>query len=63
MAGLGGGPAADGQANNGHDTESAATATPSTSAAPVSTLTHGCVLLQVQVQALVGAVVGLLQQA
>ena len=41
VAGLGGGPAADGQANNGHDTESAATATPSTSAAPVSTPTHG----------------------
>ena len=41
VARLGGGPAADGQANNGHDTESAATATPSTSAAPVSTPTHG----------------------
>ena len=40
VAGLGGGPAADGQPNNGHDTESAATATPSTSAASVSTLTR-----------------------
>ncbi|KAF3958777.1 hypothetical protein CMV_016349 [Castanea mollissima] len=34
LAGLGGGPAANGEANNGHETESAATATPSTSAAP-----------------------------
>ena len=41
VAGIGGGPAANGQANNGHETEPAATATPSTSAAPVSTPTHG----------------------
>ena len=41
VAGLGGGPAADGQANNGHDTESTATTTPSTSAAPISTPTRG----------------------
>ena len=41
MAGLGGGPAANGQANNGHKTKSTATATPSTSAAPISTLTRG----------------------
>ena len=41
VAGLGGGPAADGQANNGHDTELTATTTPSTSAAPVSTSTRG----------------------
>ena len=40
-AGLGGGLAVNGQTNNGHETESAATATPSTSAAPVSTSTHG----------------------
>ena len=41
VAGLGGGgPAADGQPNNGHDIESVATATPSTSAASVSTLTR-----------------------
>ena len=39
VAGVGGGPAAVGQPNNGHDTESAATATPSTSAALVSTPT------------------------
>ena len=39
VAGLGGGPAVDGQPNNGHDTESTTTATPSTSAAPVSTPT------------------------
>ena len=38
---LGGGPAANGQANNGHEPKSAATATPSTSAAPVSTPTRG----------------------
>ena len=41
MVGLGGGPAANGQANNGHEIESAATATPSTSATPISTPTHG----------------------
>ena len=41
VAGLGGGPAANGQANNGHETKLAATATPSTSAAPVSTPTSG----------------------
>ena len=41
VAGLGGGPAANAQANNGHETEPAATASPSTSAAPVSTWTHG----------------------
>ena len=41
MAGLGGGPVVDGQANNGHDIESAAIATLSTSVAPVSTLTRG----------------------
>ena len=40
VAGLGGGPAADGQPNNGHHTESSTTATPSTSAAPVSTPTR-----------------------
>ena len=41
VAGLGGGPAANGQANNGHETEPIATASPSTSAAPVSTRTRG----------------------
>ena len=41
VAGLGGGPAANGQANNGHETEPAATTTPSTSIAPVSTPTYG----------------------
>ena len=41
MAGLGGGPVANGQANNGHETESATTTTPSTSVAPVSTPTRG----------------------
>jgi len=41
VAGLGGGPVANGQANNGHKTESATTTTPSTSAAPISTSTHG----------------------
>ena len=41
VAGLGGDPAAIGQANNRTETESAAIATPSTSAAPVSTLTCG----------------------
>ena len=39
VAGLGGGPAVNGQANNGHEIEPAATATPST--APVSTPTRG----------------------
>ena len=41
VVGLGGGPVVDGQANNGHDIESATIATLSTSVAPVSTLTHG----------------------
>ena len=41
VAGLGGGPAADGQANNGHETELTAITTSSTSAAPVSTPTRG----------------------
>ena len=41
VAGLGGGPTANGQANNGHEIEPAATETPSTSSAPVSTPTHG----------------------
>ena len=41
VAGLGGGPAANGHANNGHETEPTATASPSTSAAPVSTRTRG----------------------
>ncbi|XP_050286610.1 serine/threonine-protein phosphatase 7 long form homolog isoform X3 [Quercus robur] len=41
VAGLGGGPVANGQANNGHETEPTATATPSTSTAPVSTRTRG----------------------
>ena len=41
VVGLGGGPAANGQANNRHETEPAATATPSTSATHVSTPTHG----------------------
>ncbi|XP_030938055.1 leucine-rich repeat extensin-like protein 5 isoform X2 [Quercus lobata] len=40
VAGLGGGPAANGQANNGHETKPTATATPSTSVAPVSTRTR-----------------------
>ena len=40
VAGLGGGPAADGQPNNGHHPESSTTATPSTSVAPVSTPTR-----------------------
>ncbi|XP_075675163.1 uncharacterized protein LOC142644431 [Castanea sativa] len=41
VAGLGGGLAANGQANNGHETESTATATPSTNPAPRSTSTRG----------------------
>nr|POE95468.1 hypothetical protein CFP56_01511 [Quercus suber] len=41
QAGLGGGPAANGQANNGHETKLVATATPSISPAPVNTLTCG----------------------
>ena len=41
VAGLSGGPAANGQANNGHETEPTATASPSTSVAPVSTRTCG----------------------
>ena len=40
VAGLGGGLATNGQANNGHETEPTATATPGTSAAPVSTRTR-----------------------
>ena len=38
---LGGGPVANGQANNGHEPKSATTATPSTSAAPLSTSSCG----------------------
>ena len=41
MAGLGGGPAANGQANNRHETESVATATPSISATSLSTPNRG----------------------
>ena len=41
VSGLSGGLAENGQANNGHEIELAATATPSTSAAPVSTPTRG----------------------
>ena len=41
VAGLGGGPAANDEANNGHETEPTATARPSTSAAPISTRTRG----------------------
>ena len=41
VAGLGVGPAANGQANNGHEIEPTATASPSISAAPVSTRTCG----------------------
>ena len=41
VAGLGGGLATNGQVNNGHETEPTATATPSTSAAPVRTRTCG----------------------
>jgi len=41
VARLGGGPTANCQANNGHETESAAIATLSTSVAPVSTPTRG----------------------
>ncbi|KAK9998132.1 hypothetical protein SO802_017735 [Lithocarpus litseifolius] len=41
VVGLGSGPAANGEANNGQETESIATATPSTSAAPLSTPTRG----------------------
>ena len=41
VAGLGGGPAANDEANNGHDTEPTGTASPSTSAAPISTRTRG----------------------
>ncbi|KAK9989071.1 hypothetical protein SO802_029310 [Lithocarpus litseifolius] len=37
VVGLGGGPAANGQANNGHETELATTTTPSTSTTPLST--------------------------
>ena len=40
VAGLGGGPAANDEANNGHETEPIATASPSTSAAPISTRTR-----------------------
>ena len=41
VVGLGGGPAANGQANNRHEIESAAIATPSTSAATLSTSSCG----------------------
>ena len=41
VVGLGGGPAANGQANNRHETESIATTTPSTSAATLSTPSYG----------------------
>ena len=41
VARLGGGLVANGQANNGHETEPAATATPSISTTPVSTPTRG----------------------
>ena len=41
VAGLGGGPTANGQANNGHETETTATASPSISATPVSIRTRG----------------------
>ncbi|XP_030957620.1 uncharacterized protein LOC115979695 [Quercus lobata] len=41
VAGLGGGPTVNEHANNGYETELAAAATPSTSAAPVSTPTRG----------------------
>ena len=41
VAGLGGGPAADGQPNNGHDTESTTTTTPCTSAATLCTPSRG----------------------
>ena len=41
VAGLGGGLAANDEANNGHETEPTATVSPSTSAAPISTRTHG----------------------
>ena len=41
VVGLGGGPTANEQANNGHETEPIATASPSTSAAPISTRTRG----------------------
>ncbi|XP_075654967.1 uncharacterized protein LOC142625152 [Castanea sativa] len=40
LARLGGGPAPNGEANNGHETESAAIATPSTSVAPIRTPTR-----------------------
>ena len=41
VAGLGGGPAANDEANNVHETEPTATASPSTSTAPISTRTRG----------------------
>ncbi|KAK9992486.1 hypothetical protein SO802_027471 [Lithocarpus litseifolius] len=41
MVGLGGGSTANGQANNGHETESVATTTPSTSTVPLSTPSRG----------------------
>ena len=41
VARLGGGPATNGQANNGHETESVATATPSTSVTPLITSSCG----------------------
>ena len=78
-AGLGGGLAANGQTNNGHETESTATVSPSTSTATVSTRTRGQraitspstsaargrgqLLQQAQAQVQPGAMVCLLQQA
>ena len=59
VAGLGGGPAANEQANNRHDTEPTATASPSTSAARG----RGQLLQQAQAQVQPGAMVCLLQQA
>ena len=41
VVGLDGGPTINGQANNGHETKSTATATPSTSATPQSTSSRG----------------------
>ena len=63
MVGLGGGPAANGQANNGHEIESAATATPSTSAAPLSAPSRGWHAIASPSPSVLGVVVGVLQQA
>ena len=41
IVGLGGGPTENGQANNGHETKSAAIATPSISITPLSTPSRG----------------------